>query len=222
MTVLPTNFLEYFQRNGSAANFAYDTTTYTQTLTSNTVNQSGNVTLKTKIDMAEDFSFTGLVNLGDKSSAQGGADGIGFLFHPGNTNDVGSTGAGLGIASLTGAFGFKLDTYYNGTPSSGALADPQQYANGQSFGAFVDGTTGTAVTQSAGSQAIAQPTNNTFIPFTIKYTGATKMMTVTYNNQTWSRNVSDWIGNNTSMSFAIAASTGAYRNLQQLRNIVFS
>ncbi|WP_313309994.1 lectin-like domain-containing protein [Lactococcus taiwanensis] len=101
MTVLPTNFLEYFQRNGSAANFAYDTTTYTQTLTSNTVNQSGNVTLKTKIDMAEDFSFTGLVNLGDKSSAQGGADGIGFLFHPGNTNDVGSTGAGLGIASLT-------------------------------------------------------------------------------------------------------------------------
>ncbi|WP_276871208.1 lectin-like domain-containing protein [Lactococcus taiwanensis] len=222
VTVLPTNFLEYFQRNGSAANFAYDTTTYTQTLTSNTVNQSGNVTLKTKIDMAEDFSFTGLVNLGDKSSAQGGADGIGFLFHPGNTNDVGSTGAGLGIASLTGAFGFKLDTYYNGTPSSGALADPQQYANGQSFGAFVDGTTGTAVTQSAGSQAIAQPTNNTFIPFTIKYTGATKMMTVTYNNQTWSRNVSDWIGNNTSMSFAIAASTGAYRNLQQLRNIVFS
>ncbi|WP_313309993.1 lectin-like domain-containing protein [Lactococcus taiwanensis] len=46
------------------------------------------------------------------------------------------------------------------------------------------------------------------------------MMTVTYNNQTWSRYVSDWIGNNTSMSFAIAASTGAYRNLQQLRNIV--
>jgi len=76
------------------------------------------------------------------------------------------------------------------------------------------------VTQSAGSQAIAQPTNNTFIPFTITYTGATKMMTVTYNNQTWSRYVSDWIGNNTSMSFAIAASTGAYRNLQQLRNIV--
>ncbi|MEG1058509.1 MAG: hypothetical protein RSE30_10460 [Lactococcus sp.] len=33
--VLPTDFLTYFQRNGSAAGFDYDLTTYTQTLTPN-------------------------------------------------------------------------------------------------------------------------------------------------------------------------------------------
>ena len=33
ITVYPKDFLTYFQRNGSAAGFDYDLTTYTQTLT---------------------------------------------------------------------------------------------------------------------------------------------------------------------------------------------
>lgn len=89
VTVYPTDFLNYFQRNGSAANFAYDTNTFVQTLTPDQRTQAGNVTLKTKVDMSQNFSFTGLVNLGNKSMNRGGADGIGFLFHPGDTNIVG-------------------------------------------------------------------------------------------------------------------------------------
>ena len=52
VTVYPTDFLTYFQRNGSAANFNYDTQNFVQTLTPNTKDQSGNVTLKTKVDMS--------------------------------------------------------------------------------------------------------------------------------------------------------------------------
>mgnify|MGYP004700967595 FL=1 len=222
VTVEPTNFLNYFQRNGSAANFTYNTSTYTQTLTPNQGSQAGNVTLKNKIDMSQDFSFSGLLNLGDKSKSQGGADGIGILFHPGDTDVVGSTGGAAGIGGVPGAFGFKLDTYYNGWSSNDFTADPSQYSNGQSYGAFVNGLTGQAQTISEGSQAIPQPTNNNFVPFTMNYNGSTKVMTVTYGNQTWSYNVADLVGTNKAMSFSISASTGSFMNLQQLRNVEFT
>lgn len=92
VTVLPTNFLNYFQRNGSAANFPYDTSTFTQTLTPNEGSKAGNVTLMTKVDVSQNFTFTGKINLGDKSQTNRGADGVGFLFHPGDMNVVGVPG----------------------------------------------------------------------------------------------------------------------------------
>ena len=100
------DFLNYFQRNGSAAHFDYDIANTIQTLTPNQKHQSGNVTLKTKVDMSQDFTFTGFINLGNKSSSFGGADGVGFLFHPGNTDVVGRDGGAAGIGGVTGAFGF--------------------------------------------------------------------------------------------------------------------
>ena len=42
-------------------------------------------------------------------------------------------------------------------------------------------------------------------------------MTITYGNQTWSQDVSPFIGDEKAMSFSIAASTGANTNLQQLK-----
>lgn len=63
ITVYPKDFLTYFQRNGSAAGFDYDLATYTQTLTPNKASQAGNVTLKTKVDMSQNFTFTGKINL---------------------------------------------------------------------------------------------------------------------------------------------------------------
>lgn len=80
VTVYPTDFLTYFQRNGSAANFNYDTQNFVQTLTPNTKDQSGNVTLKTKVDMSQNFTLSGSINLGNKSSRTGGADVVGFYF----------------------------------------------------------------------------------------------------------------------------------------------
>jgi hypothetical protein len=92
VTVYPSDFLTYFQRNGSATNFNYDIQNFVQTLTPNMKDQSGNVTLKTKVDMSQNFTLSGSINLGDKSSESGGADGVGFLFHPGNTDVVGVKG----------------------------------------------------------------------------------------------------------------------------------
>ena len=221
VTVLPTNFLNYFQRNGSAANFPYDTDTFTQTLTSNEGSKACNVTLMTKVDMSQNFTFTGKINLGDKSQGSGGADGVGFLFHPGDTNVVGAPGGAAGIGGVPGAFGFKLDTYFNKDGEASFTPDPKDFS-GQSFGAFVDGLNGQAKTISASAKGIPQPSNNNFVDFTMSYNGATKVMSVTYGGQTWTQDVSSFIGTNQAMSFSIAASTGAQMNLQQLRNVNFT
>ncbi|MDM8282867.1 lectin-like domain-containing protein, partial [Lactobacillus gallinarum] len=108
--VTKDNFLDYFSLNGSAT---YDPNTGTVTITPNDNNQVGNFSLKSKIDMNSSFTLTGRVNLGDKTSDQGGADGIGFAFHNGNTTDVGNAGGNLGIGGLQNAIGFKLDTWHN-------------------------------------------------------------------------------------------------------------
>ena len=217
VTVSGDDFLNYFQRNGSAVHFNYDLTDHIQTLTPNQKHQSGNVTLKTKVDMSQDFTFNGLINLGNKSSRMGGADGVGFLFHPGNTDVVGRDGGAAGIGGVQGAFGFKLDTYYNANHETSFNPDPSEFASGQSYGAFVDGTTSVAQTLEDGAQPIAQPSYDIFKPFKMFYNGTSKIMTVTYDGQTWQQDVSSLIGNNSSMSFSISASTGENYNLQQLR-----
>lgn len=217
VTVYPSDFLTYFQRNGSAANFNYDIQNFVQTLTPNMKDQSGNVTLKTKVDMSQNFTLSGSINLGDKSSESGGADGVGFLFHPGNTDVVGVKGGAAGIGGVKGAFGFKLDTYYNYDGDPYFYPDPSEFSPGQAYGAFVDGTSGVAQTLEESAQPISQPSNNQFKPFKMSYDGTSKMMTVTYDGKIWQQDVSNLIGTNQSMAFSISASTGDNFNLQQLQ-----
>ena len=217
VTVYPSDFLTYFQRNGSAANFNYDIQNFVQTLTPNMKDQSGNVTLKTKVDMSQNFTLSGSINLGDKSSESGGADGVGFLFHPGNTDVVGVKGGAAGIGGVRGAFGFKLDTYYNYDGDPYFYPDPREFSPGQAYGAFVDGTSGVAQTLEESAQPISQPNNNQFKPFKMSYDGTSKMMTVTYDGKIWQQDVSNLIGTNQSMAFSISASTGDNFNLQQLQ-----
>ena len=217
VTVYPSDFLTYFQRNGSAANFNYDIQNFVQTLTPNMKDQSGNVTLKTKVDMSQNFTLSGSINLGDKSSESGGADGVGFLFHPGNTDVVGVKGGAAGIGGVKGAFGFKLDTYYNYDGDPYFYPDPREFSPGQAYGAFVDGTSGVAQTLEESAQPISQPNNNQFKTFKMSYDGTSKMMTVTYDGKIWQQDVSNLIGTNQSMAFSISASTGDNFNLQQLQ-----
>ena len=190
-------------------------------MTPNKASQAGNVTLKTKVDMSQNFTFTGKINLGDKAQNAGGADGVGFLFHPGDTNVVGAPGGAAGIGGVNGAFGFKLDTYYNGVGENSFTPDPSNF-KGKPFGAFVDGLNGQAKTIASSAQSISEPSNNNFVDFTMSYNGATKVMSVTYGGQTWTQDVSSFVGTNQAMSFSIAASTGAFMNLQQLRNVNFT
>ena len=89
------------------------------TLTKAENSQVGNIHLKNKIDMNSSFTIKGVVNLGNVSTSQDYgqtviADGIGIAFHTGNTDQVGKTGANMGIGGIENATGFELDTYSNG------------------------------------------------------------------------------------------------------------
>ncbi|MBD5854903.1 LPXTG cell wall anchor domain-containing protein [Lactococcus lactis subsp. lactis] len=81
---------------------------------------------------------------------------------------------------------------------------------------------GQAKTIAATGKKISDPFNNNFVDFKMSYNGETKVMSITYGGQTWTEDVSSFIGTNQAMSFSIAASTGAQMNLQQLRNVNFT
>lgn len=214
----------------TSGNATYDQSTGIVTLTQDAYSQKGAITLGTRIDSNKSFHFSGKVNLGNKYEGHGnGGDGIGFAFSPGVLGETGLNGAAVGIGGLSNAFGFKLDTYHNtSTPnaSAKAKADPSSVAGGGAFGAFVTtDSTGVASTYTSSSTADnaaklnVQPTNNTFQDFDINYNGDTKVMTVKYAGQTWTRNISDWIAKSgtTNFSLSMTASTGGATNLQQVQ-----
>ena len=205
--VTKDNFNDYFSLNGSAT---YNQTTGIVTITPDENDKVGNFSLKSKIDMNSSFTLTGQVNLGNKTSSQGGADGIGFAFHNGNTTDVGNAGGNLGIGGLQDAIGFKLDTWHNDnfTPQAtvpgaqvsstdsngfGWSADPSGSEYPQ-FGGFV--TTSNqeiqaidknsyqrwwAETDTSSVQKLKDnDLDNNFHDFVASYDGATRVLTISY------------------------------------------
>lgn len=94
--------------------------------------------------MNTSFTLTGQINLGNRTSSQGGADGIGLAFHTGNITDIGKSGANLGIGGLQNVIGFKLDTYHNGYRTPQANEDGAKVAstepNGYGWDTDPDGT----------------------------------------------------------------------------------
>ncbi|ELA07701.1 serine-rich adhesin for platelets [Weissella ceti NC36] len=229
------NFEEHFNINGAAT---YDKDTGIATLTPFQQRVSGNISMKHKFDATQDFSISGEINLGANKNGSGisgsgtnrGGDGIGILFHPGDPKVVGGKGGAIGIGGVPNGFGFKFDTYWNRNDSNAADAwavkDPKTNAAGESlelksFGAFVknraDNAAETVVEAgTADPKLIGEPDGNTFKPMELKYTAATKTLTVTYEGKTWSRSIADWITQD-ELSFAISASTGPALNLQQFR-----
>ncbi|WP_394860111.1 lectin-like domain-containing protein, partial [Staphylococcus epidermidis] len=220
------NFNEHMNLSGSAT---YDPKTGIATLTPDAYSQKGAISLNTRLDSNRSFRFTGKVNLGNRYEGYSpdgvtGGDGIGFAFSPGPLGQIGKEGAAVGIGGLNNAFGFKLDTYHNtSTPKSDAKAkaDPSNVGGGGAFGAFVstDGS-GMATTEASSAARLkVQPNNNSFQDFVIDYNGDTKVMTVTYAGQTWSKNLTDWIKNSggTTFSLSMTASTGGAKNLQQVQ-----
>lgn len=224
VVVTKDEFENYFNVNGCAS---YDKATGIATLTPFQQQVSGNMTLKNKFNMTEDFTLIGKVNLGSNSNGfripgkglNRGGDGVGILFHPGDPNIVGGVGGAVGIGGVPGGFGFKLDTYWN------RQTDPKS-ANGttikgKSFGAFVkNNTNNRAITVvesgASGPQIIPEPSNNQFLPITISYAAKTRTMTIQYAGLTWSRDLSDWAVQDV-MSFGISGSTGPALNLQQFQ-----
>ncbi|UNL39425.1 YSIRK-type signal peptide-containing protein, partial [Lactobacillus delbrueckii] len=238
------NFLAYFSLNGSAT---YDKSSGTVTITPDDNNQVGNFSLKSKIDMNSSFTLTGQVNLGNKTSSQGGADGIGFAFHNGNTTDVGNAGGNLGIGGLQDAIGFKLDTWHNDnfTPQatvpgaqvsstdSNGFGWSQDPRNNPQFGAFV--TTDSeeikakdknpyqrwwATTDMSSVKGLSSnDLDGKFHNFVISYNGDSRLLTIKYTEA--SGNVLTWEktvdSSYQSMAMIISASTGGAKNLQQFK-----
>ena len=238
------NFLAYFSLNGSAT---YDKSSGTVTITPDDNNQVGNFSLKSKIDMNSSFTLTGQVNLGNKTSSQGGADGIGFAFHKGNTTDVGNAGGNLGIGGLQDAIGFKLDTWHNDnfTPQatvpgaqvsstdSNGFGWSQDPRNNPQFGAFV--TTDSeeikakdknpyqrwwATTDMSSVKGLSSnDLDGKFHNFVISYNGDSRLLTIKYTEA--SGNVLTWEktvdSSYQSVAMIISASTGGAKNLQQFK-----
>ncbi|RQX32374.1 lectin-like domain-containing protein, partial [Staphylococcus capitis] len=230
VVVTKDNFKQYMNVSGSAT---FDQDTGIVTLTPDVNSVKGAISLNTRLDSNRSFCFTGKVNLGSRyeghnegtgETAIVGGDGIGFAFSPGNLGEIGKEGAALGIGGLKNAFGFKLDTYHNTSNpgnASKAYADPPNVGKGGAFGAFVStDARGMATTESGTAAKLnVQPTDNSFQDFVIDYNGDTKVMTITYAGQTWTRNMSDWIktSGSTTFSLSMTASTGGARNLQQVQ-----
>ncbi|MCT3109353.1 adhesin, partial [Lactococcus lactis] len=241
--VTKDNFKDYFSLNGSAT---YNQTTGIVTITPDENDKVGNFSLKSKIDMNSSFTLTGQVNIGNKTSSQGGADGIGFAFHNGNTTDVGNAGGNLGIAGLQDTIGFKLDTWHNDNFTPQATVPGAQVSSTDSngfgwsqdpsnrqFGAFV--TTDSeeikakdkkpyqrwwATTDMSSVKGLSSnDLDGNFHNFVVSYDGDRRSLTINYTEA--SGNVLTWTkkvdSSYQAMAMIISASTGGAKNLQQFK-----
>ncbi|MBZ8174603.1 lectin-like domain-containing protein [Staphylococcus delphini] len=224
------NFERHFSTHGTAY---YTPESGIVRLTSDANNQKGSVTLSSKVNFNQDFELTLGVGLGTRYEGHSpdgviGGDGIGFVFSPGPLDQSGRQGAAVGFGGLQDAFGFKLDTYHNTRQPKAndyANADPPSVGGGGAFGAFVStNNKGVAVTYadnstSATAAKLEKQPDGTIQDLLIQYDAKTKVMTVVYAGQKWTKNISDWIlrGRTTNYAFGITASTGGARNLQQIQ-----
>ncbi|EKJ3581675.1 TPA: MucBP domain-containing protein [Enterococcus faecalis] len=216
--ITPANFLKHVTLIGDAQ---YDQSTGIVTLTEDKHNQTGSFSLNKLMDMNEDFTLEGEINLGSKSKSQGGADGIGLSFADAPIGTIGGTGNNMGIGGLSNAMGFKLDSFPNGGSSLTSGADPERFVlSKQSFGAFVDTNENKeAITYDgpdAPAQEISNPKENIFRPITMNYNGVTHTMTVIYDGKTWTRQYTN-LEDNAYRTFSVSGSTGSFSNLQQFK-----
>ncbi|WP_429974947.1 WxL domain-containing protein [Enterococcus sp. DIV0840c] len=211
-TVTKDNFLQHFDLQGSAT---YDSETGEVTLTTASNNQVGNVTLKEKLSVNYPFVLTGKANIGSNTN---GADGMAFGFHRSENSAVGNSGNGMGIAGLTGGFGFKLDSNFNTTQGAGAARDPAALG-GAPFAGYVYHETNGLLTTYMGSDAPAKRTgtlNGAYDDIVIEYLPSEEanLFRINYKGETWERDISDWQGiDTTALSFLISGSTGARNNV---------
>jgi len=189
--VTKENFESFFQEGGTAS---YDKSTGTIKLTDDVSGQVGSAYLRFKIDPKEDFTFTGKVDIGDKYEGhtvggRPGGDGVGFVFHTGNVDTIGQSGASIGMGTIKNAFGFKLDSWHNTSnpnANQNASADPRYGGNAwrsNAFGAFYSSNAAGRVTTIGDAKALNPSPNGQWVDFKIEYKGQTKEFIVTYGSE---------------------------------------
>ena len=246
VTVTKDNFDSFFKEGGTAN---YDETSGTIKLTDDVSGQVGSAYLRFKIDPREDFTFTGKVDIGDKYEGHTvgsrlGGDGVGFVFHTGNVDTIGQSGASIGMGTIKNAFGFKLDSWHNTSnpnANQNASADPRYGGNAwrsNAFGSFYSSNNaGRVTTSSSAAKALNPKPNGEWVDFKIEYKGQSKEFIVTYGSEKWSTNLKTANAsimeptaktalNNSNATYALSflGSTGSGTNLQrvQIEKFVFT
>ncbi|MDN5025433.1 Ig-like domain-containing protein, partial [Streptococcus sp. SO4] len=245
VTVTKDNFDSFFKEGGNAS---YDETSGTIKLTDDVGGQVGSAYLRFKIDPKEDFTFTGKVDIGDKYEGHPkfdknnnnkelpGGDGVGFVFHTGNVDTIGQSGASIGMGTIKNAFGFKLDSWHNTNPpkaSDNAPMDPKYGGNAwrsNAFGAFYSSNAAGRVTTVGDAKALNPNPNGQWVDFKIEYKGQSKEFIVTYGYEKWSTNLKTANAsvmapnaktalNNSNATYALSflGSTGSGTNLQRVQ-----
>ena len=238
VTVTKDNFDSFFKEGGTAN---YDETSGTIKLTDDVSGQVGSAYLRFKIDPKEDFTFTGKVDIGDKYeghqvNGRDGGDGVGFVFHTGNVDTIGQSGASIGMGTIKNAFGFKLDSWHNTTTpnaSHNAPADPKYGGNAwrsNAFGAFYSSNAAGRVATVGDAKPLNPNPNGQWVDFKIEYKGQTKEFIVTYGYEKWSTNLKTANAsimaptaktalNNSNATYALSflGSTGSGTNLQRVQ-----
>ena len=246
VTVTKDNFDSFFKEGGTAN---YDETSGTIKLTDDVSGQVGSAYLRFKIDPREDFTFTGKVDIGDKYEGHTvgsrlGGDGVGFVFHTGNVDTIGQSGASIGMGTIKNAFGFKLDSWHNTSnpnANQNASADPRYGGNAwrsNAFGSFYSSNNaGRVTTSSSAAKALNPKPNGEWVDYKIEYKGQSKEFIVTYGSEKWSTNLKTANAsimeptaktalNNSNATYALSflGSTGSGTNLQrvQIEKFVFT
>uniref|UniRef100_UPI0013DE0814 lectin-like domain-containing protein n=1 Tax=Levilactobacillus yonginensis TaxID=1054041 RepID=UPI0013DE0814 len=177
--------------------------------------QTAHVSFENEIDFGHDFTLTGALGIGTKAS--GGADGIGIVFAPGDPAyaTTGKVGGNLGVGGLDNAFAFVYDDIHNDGSDDTKVVDP---GSGAYFGWRSTDANGTIqnVTNSndwkaASSFNLSNRATDPLVDFSMTYDSKAKLLTVTIQNQNFTRSLAD-IDTSKGYSISIAASTGGQTN----------
>lgn len=232
--VTPENIEKVFNVNGSAEYLGVETNNgkeyMTYKLTDDIPNQNGSIVINSKISNNLPFSISGRVHLGNKSQgsiieSRNGADGLSFGFHSDTPSKIAQTeGNGVGLAGLSNAFGFKLDTNYNSKSGTYTEADPREFSGSglvstpHAFGGYIFTNDNNKLETFMGSEAIARrisEPNNTWRTFQLNYNPGehNKILTIQYNGDIWHKDVTDWQPSDlNTVTFQIGAATGGNSN----------
>ncbi|MFC6206392.1 lectin-like domain-containing protein [Levilactobacillus tongjiangensis] len=177
--------------------------------------QTAHVSFEHEIDFGHNFSMTGALGIGSK--ADGGADGVGIVFAPGDPSYAtqGKTGGNLGVGGLKNAFAFVYDDIHNDGSDDSKVVDP---GTGAYFGwrstdanGVMQNVTSSTDWKAASGLTLNRATDNSLNNFTMTYDAMLKKLSVTIAGQTFERTLTN-IDTKQGYSISIAASTGSQTN----------
>lgn len=170
--------------------------------------QAAHVSFEHEIDFSHNFSMSGALGIGSKTS--GGADSVGFIFAPGDPAKAtqGGSGGQLGLGGLSNAFGFVFDEYNNVSEYHDPSSQP--YIGWRTTDSNGNLQSAASTDWKAASQVgLNDRRKNTLNDFTMDYDAKSQLLTVVLRNGIFSRKIEDV---STGYSISVAASTGGSWN----------